>query len=116
MSTAPLTQYCITIINTNEEYLCFEGKHLLQGMKSLGKCSIPSGCHGGGCGVCKIQIIKGEVEKVTMSRKHISEKEETNGIYLACCVFPKSDISVKVIGKIKKKLVNKNNNVVFNYG
>lgn len=115
MSIKPLTQHSITIINTNETFICCEGKHLLQGMKSIGKCGIPSGCHGGGCGVCKIQVIKGDVEKITMSRKHISEQEENNGTFLACCVFPKSDITLKVIGKIKRKLVNENKNFVFNY-
>ena len=49
-------------------YICFEGKHLLHGMKTIGKRGIPSGCHGGV--VYKIQIVKEEVKKLAMSREH----------------------------------------------
>lgn len=90
----------ITILNTGESFLCSEKKHLLQGMSSLGKKGIPSGCHGGGCGVCKIKITTGDYSKLVMSRAHVSEVEEKEGIVLACRVFPLSDISLDVVGKL----------------
>lgn len=100
--------YCITILNTKEEYLCSNNNHLLKGMNSIVKCGIPSGCHGGGCGVCKIQIVEGDVSKLIMSRKHISEDEEAKNIVLACCVYPKSNISLKVIGKLSRNILKAN--------
>ena len=97
----------ITLLDTGETYPCKANKHLLQGMLSLGKKGIPSGCHGGGCGVCKIQVIHGDIETIVMSRAHVSEAEETQGITLACRTFPRSDIELKVIGKLSKNILRK---------
>ena len=41
-----------------------------------------------------------------MSRTHISEEEEKKGIVLACRVFPKGDIQLNVVGKIKRKILS----------
>ncbi|MFK5949761.1 MAG: 2Fe-2S iron-sulfur cluster-binding protein [Methylococcales bacterium] len=101
-------RFCITIIDTNEKYMCSTNAHLLKGMKTIGKRGIPSGCHGGGCGVCKIQIVKGNVETISMSRAYISKKEEEEGIVLACRTFPKTDVSLKVIGKLSRNILKPN--------
>lgn len=101
-------RFCITIIDTNEKYMCSENSHLLRGMKTIGKRGIPSGCHGGGCGVCKIQIVKGNVETISMSRAYISKKEEEEGIVLACRAFPQTDVSLKVIGKLSRNILKPN--------
>ncbi len=81
------------------EFECREDQHLLVAMKSIGKKCIPSGCHGGGCGVCKIRILAGDTERLVMSRKHISKTEEEQGVVLACRIFPRSPIRLEVIGK-----------------
>ncbi|MES9878731.1 MAG: 2Fe-2S iron-sulfur cluster-binding protein [Candidatus Sedimenticola sp. 1PA] len=99
------TRHQVTILDTNEAYTCFSDQHLLKGMVSLGKRGIPSGCHGGGCGVCKVQIVSGEVEVLSMSRDHVSEEEEKTGVVLACRVFPKGDVALKVIGKLSKNVL-----------
>ncbi|MET0025689.1 MAG: 2Fe-2S iron-sulfur cluster-binding protein [Sedimenticola sp.] len=95
----------VTILDTNESYTCFNDQHLLKGMVSLGKRGIPSGCHGGGCGVCKVKIVRGEVELLSMSRDHVSEEEEKAGVVLACRAFPKGDVALKVIGKLSKNVL-----------
>lgn len=92
----------ITIIETAEEYSCRDEQHLLAGMVQLGKKGIPVGCRSGGCGVCKIKVVSGLFNKKKMSRDHITEQEEADGIVLACRVFPKSDIKLDVIGKLQK--------------
>lgn len=92
----------ITITETGEEYACRDSQHLLAGMVQLGKKGIPVGCRSGGCGVCKIKVVSGQFNKKKMSRDHITEQEEANGIVLACRVFPESDIQVDVIGKLQK--------------
>ena len=96
--------YRITLLDTGETYPCKPSDHLLQGMLSLGKKGIPSGCHGGGCGVCKIQVVQGDIETIVMSRAHVSAVEEAKGITLACRTFPRSDIELKVIGKLSKNV------------
>jgi len=94
--------HTVTIIETGEQYACKESQHLLAGMQQLGKKCIPLGCRSGGCGVCKVGILKGTYDSRKMSREHVSEQEEAGDIVLACRVFPTSDISLRVIGKMKK--------------
>ncbi len=95
----------IMILDTGEDFLCGEDQHLLQGMTTLGKRGIPSGCHGGGCGVCKIQITSGPIVTLVMSRDYVSEGEEKKGIVLACRTFPRGAVSLKVIGKLSKNVL-----------
>jgi ferredoxin len=95
----------VFIEDTQEEYHCREDQHLLAGMEALGRKGIPVGCRGGGCGVCKIEIISGEYTKRVMSRDHITVEEEAKGCVLACRVRPQSDITLRVVGKMKKNVV-----------
>ena len=98
-------KYSITIKDTGELYSCSKGQHLLQGMTSLGKKGIPSGCHGGGCGVCKIRIVSGRYKTISMSRAHISEEEERDGVTLACRTYPQDNLDLEVIGQLHKKVM-----------
>ena len=93
--------YKIKIADTEEEFYCRESQHLLAGMQQLGKKGIPVGCRSGGCGVCKVQITSGEYQAKKMSRDHVSEQEEENGIALACRVSPLSNIQLQVLGHLK---------------
>jgi len=94
--------FTVTIINTGETYICRETQHLLAGMVQLGKKGIPVGCRSGGCGVCKVKIIFGDYKAKKMSRDHVTEQEESDDIVLACRVFPQSDLTLEVIGKLNK--------------
>lgn len=98
-------QFNILIEETGEVFQCGEQQHLLSGLASTGKRGIPSGCHGGGCGVCKVHIAKGDFTTLVMSRSHISADEQSSGIVLACRVFPRSDIQLKVIGKLQQNVL-----------
>jgi ferredoxin len=99
--------FVITIENTGESFKCQSDRHLLSAMSRMGKKGIPSGCQGGGCGVCKIQINSGVYDTKKMSRAHVSADEEASGSVLACRVFPRSDLSLSVIGKLQKNIVKK---------
>lgn len=94
--------HTITISNTNEQYSCKESQHLLAGMVQLGKKGIPVGCRGGGCGVCKVQILSGTYQAKKMSRERVTEDEENKGIVLACRVFPQSDIKLLTLGHVSR--------------
>lgn len=74
-------------------------EHILDSMLAVGINKSPKGCHGGGCGVCKIKITNGEVSTLNQSRKFLSKDEENSGYVLACRAFPKSDIEFEFIGK-----------------
>jgi len=82
---------------------CYEQEHLLKGMLRLGRKDIPVGCRNGGCGVCKIRIVSGQYQVGIMSRNHVSEEEQNENIVLACRVFPRSDITLNVLEKMKNE-------------
>jgi ferredoxin len=90
----------ITILNTCESYACVEENNLLEAMEQLRRKGIPVGCRNGGCGVCKVKVVRGEYARARMSRAVVSEEEEKLGYALACKVQPRSDMEVKVVGKM----------------
>jgi ferredoxin len=75
------------------------GDSLLKGMESAGARIVGIGCRGGGCGLCKIQILGGDFELGKMSSLHVSDSDRSLGYVLACRCFPKSDIAFKLIKK-----------------
>ena len=97
----------MTILDTGERYVCSPAEHLLRAMRALGRKGIPSGCHGGGCGVCKIKVEEGEIQASLMSREHISVAEQCEKVVLACRTFPRSDIKLRVLGKMQKSVVRR---------
>lgn len=97
-------KYQVTIEETGVSYACDENESILKGMAKLGQKGIPVGCCGGGCGICKIGITEGEFVSKVMSRQHVSPEEQSEGIVLACRVMPRSDISLRVLGKMKKNV------------
>ncbi len=74
-------------------------------MEQLGRKGIPVGCRGGGCGICKIEIVRGDYSCKRMSRAHISVEEEAQGVVLACRTTPQSDLDVRVLGKIQRAVM-----------
>lgn len=92
----------VLIENTNEIYLCDEKKTLIDSLRSQNFKKLPVGCCNGACGVCKIRVIDGFYHKRAMSRKRISEQEENAGVVLACCIYPDSTLTIKVLGKYCK--------------
>jgi len=83
-------------------YDCEEQESVLAGMVRLCRKGIPVGCRGGGCGVCKVQVTGGRYECRSMSRNHVSPEEQEHGIVLACRIAARSDLSLRVFGKMQK--------------
>lgn len=93
----------VVIAQTGESYPCATDESLLNGMLRLGRKGIPVGCVNGGCGVCKVRIIEGEVKKLgPISRAHVSAKEESEGYTLACRVAPVTAVRLEVAGRLVK--------------
>jgi ferredoxin len=95
----------ITILDSGETFPCSSTQAILLAMVGLGRKGIPSGCHGGGCGVCKIQIVSGEVSLKVMSLAHVSEQEQDSDIVLACRAIPCSDIQLTLKGLMRKRML-----------
>ncbi|GAC06219.1 2Fe-2S iron-sulfur cluster-binding protein [Paraglaciecola chathamensis] len=94
-------KYKILVKDTNESFLCDEEKSILESMAKLGRKGIPLGCRGGGCGVCKVEVISGKFSIKPMSSAHITDADLQCNRVLACRISPESDMGVKVIGKMK---------------
>jgi ferredoxin len=92
----------ITIEDTGESFVCGSDQVVLKAMVALGRRGIPSGCHGGGCGICKVEVRTGTYQTGFMSRDHITLEEQRRGVVLACQLYPRSDIEVKVLGRMRK--------------
>ena len=95
-------KYTIRLVDTGEDFFCRDDQHLLQGMQNfrIGKAmldTIPVGCRGGGCGICRIRILSGEFESKKMSRKHITEADQAAGVVLACRIYPRQDLDIEVL-------------------
>jgi ferredoxin len=93
----------VTVEQTGESYPCATAESLLQGMLRLGRRGIPVGCVNGGCGVCKVRVLEGDVDQLgPVSRAHVSLEEEAQGFTLACRVRPTSPVRLAVAGKFAK--------------
>ena len=93
----------VSLPQTGESYPCATSENLLQGMVKLGRRGIPVGCVNGGCGVCKVRIVEGQVKALgPVSRAHVSVEEEEQGITLACRVAPATPVTLEVMGKMEK--------------
>jgi ferredoxin len=92
-------RYEIYVEDKDTRFHCAAEQRLLHAMQAQGLGSIPVGCKGGGCGVCRVQIIQGDYETRKMSRNQVSETEEGLGIVLSCRVIPKSDLRLRLAPK-----------------
>lgn len=99
-----MVQYEVSILETGETVLCSAGQSVLDGIVKLGSKGIPTGCRGGGCGVCKVEILSGTYARKPMSRAHVTAQEELNGKGLACRVVPTSNISLRVLGAMSRAI------------
>ena len=103
--------FSIHVIDTGESFRCSEQQHLLQGMKTYRVGApmlkvIPVGCRGGGCGVCRVRVLAGDYATGKMSRKHVSEQQQAQGVALACRVFPRTDLTVALLTPVQTDNTN----------
>lgn len=93
----------VDVVQSGERYACASGESLLQGMLRLGRKGIPVGCVNGGCGVCKVRIVEGEVTQLgPVSRAHVSAEEEAQGYTLACRAAPLTPVRLEVSERLVK--------------
>ncbi|WP_028311577.1 2Fe-2S iron-sulfur cluster binding domain-containing protein [Derxia gummosa] len=92
----------VTIANTGETYECQAGESVLVGMARMGKRGIPLGCRGGGCGVCKVEVVAGDCATSRMSAAHVGDDDRRARRLLACCTYPAGPLVVRVVGGLEK--------------
>lgn len=94
--------YRVLVTDTGESFVCGEAETALNALARCGRRGIPVGCRGGGCGVCKVQVLQGQYQTRPMSRSHVSEDDEASHQVLACCIVPQTDLQLRVIGRMRK--------------
>lgn len=87
----------IVLEPSGEGFGCGAERSVLRAMEALGRRGIPVGCREGGCGVCKLQVLRGDYQTRRMSRGVLSPQEEAEGVVLACRLYPKTDLLVKPV-------------------
>ena len=93
----------ITIAETDERFPCREDQNVLAAMERLGRGWIPAGCRGGGCGICRVQVVgEAKFRTLKMSRAQVTESDLARGICLACKLIPEGDLTVKPIGELRR--------------
>lgn len=73
-------------------FSCTSGESVLGAMERAGRCEIPVGCRGGGCGICKVRVIEGAFTTGKMSSAQVSADDVRTGIVLACRLYPQGDM------------------------
>ena len=77
-------------------FACSEDEPVLAAMLRARCGPVVCGCFGGGCGVCRMRVVSGRFAKAkAMSRAHVSEADERDGVALICCVKPLSDMEIE---------------------
>ncbi len=93
----------VTLAETGETFLNSANASILESLRRLGKSGIPVGCRSGGCSVCKVEIVAGGWRQCRpMSREYVDDEDLAAGRVLACCVTPTEDVTLRVIGKMRK--------------
>ena len=101
--------FTISIEDSGETFTCDEDQNVLAAMERLGRKGIPVGCRGGGCGICRVQVLghaeDGETYRtLKMSKSQVSDDDRQNHIALACKLVPLADLVVKPLGLLHKRL------------
>ncbi|SFM44763.1 2Fe-2S iron-sulfur cluster-binding protein [Marinobacter pelagius] len=100
-------QYRVHLEELELDFTCRQDQNVLECMIGAGKKGIQVGCRGGGCGVCQVEVLEGEYAARPMSKAHIDEEALAQRRVLACCIKPRSDLLLKVVGKISKPIQRK---------
>ncbi|HXE39074.1 MAG TPA: 2Fe-2S iron-sulfur cluster-binding protein [Azonexus sp.] len=96
-----MPMFKVRIAETGECFPCDSAQSVLEGMVQIGRRGIPTGCRGGACGVCRIEVLSGSFAHKAMSRSQVSEADQRDGRVLACRIFPGSDLELKVLGGMR---------------
>ncbi|WP_018230571.1 2Fe-2S iron-sulfur cluster binding domain-containing protein [Methyloversatilis universalis] len=92
--------YAVTVEGLDRAFSCRAGDALLTAMLARGLRDIPVGCRGGGCGVCKVEVLGGRYAALKMSVDHVTAEDRLQHRVLACRIVPHSDLTVRVIGQM----------------
>lgn len=87
--------YTITLLPFEKQFTCEDNETILQAAIRQGF-NLRYGCKHGGCGMCKAQVVEGEVDNTDASSFALLDFEKQQGLSLLCCAYPESDVSIEL--------------------
>jgi|GEM_PF-3325535 len=69
---------------------------------------VPVGCRRGGCGICRVRILDGDYLAGPMSRAHVGNPEQDDGLVLACRAYPTGDLLLEAAPLCPRRLKGMN--------
>lgn len=84
----------VTVGDGGVPFDCRPDERVLLAMERRGLFLIPVGCRGGGCGACRVKVVRGAYRTGPMSRRHVSAEESAEGCALACRLYPREDLTL----------------------
>ncbi len=92
--------YTVNIKGSAISFKCRSDQSVLGAQIEAGFAEITVGCRGGGCGVCRVQILSGAYVSGRMSQAQVSSADADAGIALACKVFPRENLYLRPAQKL----------------
>ncbi|WP_084705259.1 2Fe-2S iron-sulfur cluster-binding protein [Beijerinckia mobilis] len=102
-----MSHFIIHVGEAEDSFPCKGEQTVLHALASIHHKQIRAGCHGGGCGVCRIRILKGDFVVGCMSRDHVNNEDEASGITLACRTWPRSHLVIQPMDKLPVRLTRR---------
>lgn len=90
----PVAIHHVTITGNGAGFACLGDESVLAAMRRQGVGGVDIGCRGGGCGVCRVRVRSGSYRLGKMARIHVSEHEQSQGVALACRLYPLGDLEL----------------------
>jgi len=87
--------YTITLLPFEKQFTCGDNETILQAAIRQGF-NLRYGCKHGGCGMCKAQVVEGEVDNTEASSFALLDFERQQGLSLLCCAYPESNVSIEL--------------------
>lgn len=86
----------VTVAETGVDVDLIEGETILAGLFRAGY-AYRVGCRRGGCGICKVDLIEGEVcYPTTISDSVLTPEEKESGTCLSCRAVPVADTIINL--------------------
>jgi ferredoxin len=84
----------VTVAPGGDRVVIGEGENLLEGLFRAGY-AYRVGCKRGGCGVCKVDLVDGEVSyDHTVAETVLTAQERQDGTCLSCRAVPLGDVTI----------------------
>lgn len=93
-----MDEHVVTLVEPSHQWRCRPQESIAEGADraQIGR-TLLHGCRGGGCGICKVRVLRGQY----MLRRHSLEanpqSEKEKDIVLACCAEPTSDLIIQLM-------------------